>query len=115
MRADQRIVTRLPLDELWDEQGTVPARNVGALGRAEITELLRLGRVAFVVADVGLRLMWIPLEECYGFWKAEVRPRLVEPRVQNFVLEDFPGEYCYLASEWRVAQGDRVVVLEKCH
>jgi hypothetical protein len=37
------------------------------LTAADITSLLRVGQVRFVVADVGLPLCWIPVDECYDF------------------------------------------------
>ncbi len=71
---------------------------VRELSAAELADLLRLSRVRFVVDNAG-RLEWVPVEHCYAFWKFEVKPRLVDPaRAETgFFLEDFPGNYCYLA------------------
>ena len=51
MRTSDRIVVRLPLDELWDERGMLPARRGRWLGADDIRALLRAGPVAFVVAS----------------------------------------------------------------
>ena len=111
MRHEQRIVTQLPLDELWTDQGPLQATRVRELGAADITDLLRLGPVRFVVANVGGRLEWVPVEQRYEFWKSQVKMRLVDPAVEGFRLEDFPGEYCYSASEWKADELEEPIVL----
>src|SRR5438876_10195234 len=98
MRPDQRVVTTLPLSELSDVTGPVPARRGRRLGTPEITQLLRAGPVQFVVANLG-PLRWVPIAEAYSFWKAEVKPRVVRAEAEKFSHEDYPGAYCYVASE----------------
>jgi hypothetical protein len=71
MKSNQRIATSLPLCEIWDAQGIVSKNRVRVLGVNGITDLLRLGRVHFVIADAGSPLSWVPLEQCYIFWKSE--------------------------------------------
>src|SRR5260370_42650630 len=92
-----RVVTRIPLDELWTEAGTLPLVRGADLGEAEITDRLRVGIMAFAVANCGKRLQWIPENECYPFWKNEVKLRLVDARREFHALEDYPGECCYSA------------------
>ena len=86
------------------------------LTTADVTEMLRRGMVQFVINDAG-KLEWIPREQCYAFWKAEVKSRLVEADIAGagFYLDDFPGEYCYLATECRTISINPVVVLRKFH
>ena len=88
---------------------------VRELAAADLVDLLRQSKVCFVVADAGT-LEWVPREQCYAFWKSEVKPRLVDPAVaeKGFYLEDFPGAYCYLASQCS-SDGDPVVLLRKFH
>ena len=71
MRPDQRVVTEIPLAELWDASGPVPARRGPRLGDPDIRALLRgAGLVQFVVADaVGAPLRWIPPAETRAFWR----------------------------------------------
>jgi hypothetical protein len=76
--------------------------------------LLRFGQVQFVVADVGLPFLWIPLGNCYDFWKREVQPHLVAPE-SKVSLDDYPGGYCYLASEWSNRDGAPTIVCERHH
>ena len=109
----QRVVTRLPLAELWGDAGPVAADRRRGLSAADIRGLLRAGPVRFVVANVGAPLRWVPAAECFRFWKAEVRSRVAGP--DGARLEDFPGGYCYFASEWAPAEGPPVVVLAVAH
>jgi hypothetical protein len=52
MKPDQRVVTEIPLAELWDASGPVVARRGPRLGDPEIRALLQgAGLVQFVVAD----------------------------------------------------------------
>ena len=113
MNASQRIVTRLPLYELWDDRGAIPTTRLRDLTTADIRQLLQLGAVRFVVADVGNKLIWVPDDECFAFWKSEVQSHLVTPG-DHINLDRFPGAYCYLASEWRVGDAT-VIVLERHH
>ncbi|HVS40416.1 MAG TPA: hypothetical protein VMS17_32965 [Gemmataceae bacterium] len=114
MQALQRIIRSMPLDELWDDSGVVAARWIKDLAAAEIRELLNGGAIRWVVADIGKKPKWIPELDGFTFWKEEVKPRLVDGEYQAR-LQDFPGEYCYTASEWRDARGRPVVLLYRHH
>lgn len=109
----QRVVTRLPLAELWDDAGPVAAANARNLTAANIRDLLRVGPVRFVVADIGAPLRWVPEAECFRFWKVEVRPRVAG--AGGAILADSPGGYCYFASEWEPVKGLPVVLLAVAH
>jgi hypothetical protein len=117
MRSDQQVVTRLPLTELWDAHGVLQVERRRVVGREQVADLLRNGRVSFVLANCGDPLKWIPPEDSYRFWKEEVKFHLVEPDVVERGLrhEDWPGEYCLVGTEW--GEGDRkiVVLLETHH
>lgn len=116
MRPDRGIVTRLPLDALWNERGPVAARRVRHLGPETLRSLLRASEVRFVVADIGAALRWIPQAQTYAFWKAEVGSHLVDDPNRPFDPARFPQGYCYLASEWRGAELDfAAVILERHH
>jgi hypothetical protein len=99
MNTAHRIVTKLPLTEVWCQDGFTTTMRIRHLTAVDITSLLRVGRVQFVVADLGLPLHWVPVDECYDFWKTEVRLHLALPE-SRVVLEDFPDGYCYFAFEW---------------
>ena len=115
MDPSQRIIARLPLEELWLDDGFKTTSRRRQPAESDIAELLRAGQVQFVVADVGSKPRWIELSECYRFWKNEVKPHLADPK-QRTLLEAFPDSYCYFASEWGDAgQSPPIIVLEKHH
>ena len=114
MNATLKVVTQLPLTELWHDDGFTTTSRARWLTADDITTLLRAGRVHFVVADVGLSARWIPLGECYDFWKREAQPHLAAPE-SHASLDDFPDGYCYFASEWSSRDGAPVIVCERHH
>ncbi len=114
MKPELRQVSKMPLTELWNESGVVTAHKVRDLGSSEIVAMLPAGKVRFVVADIGHHLQWISLEDCYEFWKSEVKLHLAHPEAEIY-LEDFPAEYCYSASEWKTDAGEPIVLLMKSH
>jgi len=73
------------------------------IGINEIKELLRTQDVIFVVDNIGIELKIIPKSDSYNFWKYDVKMRIVEPEnaEKGFSLENYPDEYCYLASKWK--------------
>ncbi|HEU4881244.1 MAG TPA: hypothetical protein VFT45_03335 [Longimicrobium sp.] len=115
MDPHQRIVVSLPLTELWTPEGRVDAVRLRALGRDDVAELLRAGIVQFVRADIASPLEWIGERERFGFWTSEVRDRIVPPAQAAFALEDHPGGYGYLASEWRAEGRPPIVLVERYH
>jgi hypothetical protein len=114
MQPEQRVVTVTPIQELWDDCGTVNASRSRDLAANELRELLRRGPVRFVVIDVGSHPRWLPVADCFTFWKAEVQTHLAASDMPAG-LDDFPDGYCYFASEWSPTSGSPIVVLEKAH
>lgn len=113
MDSSVRIVVQIPLTELWNDSGVVTSSKKRQLRRNEISELLRTGRVRFVMADCGDPLKWIDPVNCFDFWKTEAKPRVVEP--DEFFWGDFPDQQCYVASEWADGGSLPIVLLEKFH
>jgi hypothetical protein len=113
----ERVVTRIPLDGVWDKTGPLPLTRGRVLGQSEIAALIRQGPVSLVVANCGDPLQWVSVPDFGRFWNEEVRPRLVEPDAaeDGFSLEDYPDAYCYLASDWGERDSTPVVVLETYH
>jgi hypothetical protein len=114
MQAKYCLVTKLPLQELWDKHGVIKAERLRPLSTADMRELLRGGPVIFVIADVGRKLYWVPEDRCFYMWKKEVQPHLSQPD-KRVALEEFPDDYCYFASEWSINGGPRYVLLERHH
>ena len=113
----KKIVTRLPLVELWNSLGLLPISRRDYLDAVAIKQRLRTGGVVFVVADVGSPLMWVMGLEAIRLWRKEVKSRLVQGSdlQAGFRLEASPGGYAYVASEWTGAGSSPVIVLEKHH
>jgi hypothetical protein len=113
MRPDQRIVTKIPLTELWDEKGALPGERIRQLDENLIRGLMGTGQVQFIVANCGEKLNWIPMSERFEFWKT-VRPQVAAPS-QPVHLKQFPNETAYVASEWRGNTGECLILLEAHH
>jgi len=104
-------ITSLPLTSLVTPTG--PARFHRDVGTDDIRKLLQQGSVRFVVANIGEPLRWIAQSECFEFWKQEVKCRVAEPTHQVHV-QDFPEEYCYIATEWYDSSG-LLILLATAH
>lgn len=113
MDSSLRVVMRIPMSELWDLDGSMAAKKQRTVCGSDVAAMLRHGPVRFVVAECGDPLTWIPSSHCYDFWKTELKPRIVE--TETFEQADFPGAYCYVASEWDDGQPLPLVLLEMYH
>ena len=110
----ERIVTKIPLESIWTDEGQVDASRERYLSPAELTEMLKIQHVEFIVADPGAPLKRIPADKCYEFWESEVKRHLLSPhgKVDRSRL---PDEYGYLASEWSGHIDGPIVLLEKIY
>ena len=114
MGANLRIVTQLPLRELWRDDGFSTTTRGKSLTDEDVRQLLRSGPVQFVVVDVGVAPRWIPASECFQFWKDEAKPHLASGA--RAYLDDSPDGCCYFASRWEGWESEApIVVLEKQH
>ena len=113
MDPELRIVTSTPLRELWRDDGYSTSARGKSLSQSEVHELLKCGPVQFVVADVGSALRWIPITECFQFWKDEVKFHVANG---TGLLNDFPGRYFYFASLWEgIEPTFSIALLEMVH
>jgi len=109
-----RIVTTLPLRELWRDDGFSTTARRKSLTHEEVKQLLVSGPVQFVIADVGAAPRWIPASDCFNFWRNEAKPHVVSG--QTVSLDGFPGGYCYFPSQWDGREAEApIIVLEKHH
>jgi hypothetical protein len=108
-------VTRLPVERLSDDKGEIEANRERFLSKEALREMLRRNPVEFVIADVGRPLKHVEVGKCYDFWKSEAEAHIVPDPDLGFRLEDFPGEYAYVASEWCGQIQAPIVLLEKHH
>ena len=112
MRHNTRVVTELPIKELWCDDGPLAGVRTRDLSEGQIRELLRRGAVQFIVADVGSRLEWVAEASNFAFWKDRVFGRVADPETPAS-LDDFPGASFFFASEWLAAGHGPIVVLER--
>ena len=110
----EKIVTKIPMESLWTDENLLDASRARYLTAAELTEMLKVHPVEFIVADVGTPLKRIPVDQCYEFWKREVKPHLLNPQ-GKLNRSKLPDEYGYLASEWSGQTQAPIVLLEKMH
>ncbi len=110
----ERIVTTIPLESIWTDEEQIEASRERYLTATDLTEMLKIHPVEFIVADLGAPLKRIPVDKCYEFWESEVKRRLLNPhgKVDRSRLRD---EYGYLASEWSGRIEVPIVLLEKIH
>ena len=110
----EKIVTTIPLGSIWTDEEQIEGSRERYLTAMDLTEMLRIHPVEFIVADVGAPLRRIPVDKCYEFWKSEVKRHLLSPhgKVDRSKL---PDEYGYLASEWSGRVEVPIVLLEKIH
>ena len=110
----ERIVATIPLEFIWTDEGQVEASRKRYLTPTDLTEMLKVHPVEYIVADIGAPLKRIPVDKCYEFWKSEVKGHLLNPhgKVDGSKL---PDEYGYFASEWSGNSEVAIVLLEKIH
>jgi len=113
-RKEPKIVAQLPIQELWAGQRLISTIKIRDLTLDNIVSLLRINDIRLAVADVGKELWWVPNNKKYEVWKNEIKPHLAVQENRNS-LDDFPGSYFYIASEWRSYSGATIVLLEKHH
>ena len=111
----QKVVTKLPADQLWTYTGPVAASRGAFIGVEEITELLKNGIVRFVILNVGSIPQWISEKDCNDFWKIEFKPHLASLEQDTCSLDDSPDNFYYQASMWKLESGVPIVVFELYH
>jgi len=114
MNLSDRMVTRIPLENIWTSEKELTSKRVRYLSKDDIKELLEEGQVNFIIANCGDKLAWISTSQCFDFWKTEVQQHLA-PDVDEIYLENFPDNYAYIASEWTFDDSTPIILLEKYH
>jgi sugar lactone lactonase YvrE len=111
---EKRIVTTIPLEFIWKDEEQVEASRERYLTPTDLTNMLKIHPVEFIVADIGAPLKRISVHKCYEFWQSEVKRHLLSPH-KKVDLSTFPEGYGYLASEWSGHIEVPIVLLEKIH
>jgi len=115
MNPSKRVVIEIPMKEIWDQDGAIEATRDRYLSADDLKTMLKKFPVEFVIANVGDLLKTIQVDKCFNFWNSEVKMHLVSDPEKAFRVEEFPGEYAYLASEWSGEIQTPIVLLEKYH
>src|SRR4051812_26406943 len=98
----------------WQRVGLLqPATWVREVPAEAIKDLLRAGPCVFVVVDYLSARRWVDPAECFTFWKSEVQAHLCD--AARPYREDYPDDYCYDASAWRLRSADTIIVLQLQH
>ena len=69
MNPENRIVIRIPVEKLWNDQTELDLERVSYLSKMELLQMLRNGQVQFVLADIGKKLMWMINQAAIVFGK----------------------------------------------
>ena len=114
MENEKKIVTQIPLINLWTDTENIFAKRERYLTAGDIQEILKKYLVEFVVAKVGEKLKWISYDKSIDFWKTELKSHLAED-ISNINLDNFIDNYAYIASEWKREIEVPIILLEKYH
>ena len=110
-----KTVSKLPLEKLTGPAADLEkAHCLKALNQQDIVALLKRGPLWFVIAELGQELKWRKPEECFQFWKQEVKSHLADPD-EKMSLDSYPENYAYFARQWETSLPEAVIVLEKHH
>ena len=114
MELTHKVVLTIPLNELWTDEKHLTLSRGKHLNTKDISDLLRLDRIQFVIADVGLKLNWLALDRCYEDFKTTIRNHLIEDS-ENINLKLSKDNFAYLATLWENGEDCPIVLLEKYH
>lgn len=114
MEITKKIVTEIPLTQLWTSERVLEAERAAYLTKQEIKQLLKTQPFTFVIANVGEPLKWINASDCFSFWRNEAEGHIAD-NVDHIDIDSFPENYAYVASKWSSSSQTPIVVLEKVH
>lgn len=109
----QKKVGRIPLSNLWNEQGELNAARIRYLGFDDFEQLAFHKHSALVVAELGMPLSWFDstyLTANYMQLKTNIA---LDP--EGFYLNEYPDHFVWLASEWMLNEDQSIILLEKYH
>ena len=114
-----RVVTQIPLSELWTIRGPLAATRVRPVGPSDLGVDMHsrpiLKQTRFVVAEVGKPLQWLDPISIVAFLRDRIPGRIVDPSAPSFRLNDFPGQFCFVVSEWAEQDSDSPIYVFELH
>ena len=112
MELTQKVVLVIPLNELWTDESYLSIHRGKHLNSKDISDLLLQQKIQFVIADVGHKLQWQPLDNCYELYKA-IKSQIIDD-FARIDLSHFKNDSGFSATLW---DGEKhpIVLLEKYH
>ncbi|UTA48148.1 hypothetical protein L1F30_01075 [Simiduia sp. 21SJ11W-1] len=77
-------------------------------------ELIKIPELNIVLANVGFDFEIVDLTNRYGIFKNEISPRICTD-LERIELSQYPGNYCYVLSEWLCKNGSFTLLAEVHH
>ena len=114
MELSKKIVNNIPLDYLWADKEILDIKREKYLGQIDIQTLLKNGPVQFVIANLGDKLNWLSIQDCYTFYKANLRDHIIN-NADPIDLGSLKDNFGYLASLWTSMSDDPIILLEMFH
>jgi len=99
MDLSHKIIDKMPLVDLWRENTFLEAKRVKYLNQKAVSEILKNGPIRFVIANVGDKLIWIDLDECFKIYKTEIKEFIISD-IDKIYLRTLKDEWGYIASLW---------------
>lgn len=112
MDIPHKLVTELPLKEMWSVDGPIQATREKYITKDELNDLLIISPVEFVIANIGEDLKWVPVRKCYEIWNAILKDNVAQD-IDSLDLDSFPNGFAYVASKW--SGETSVILLERHH
>jgi hypothetical protein len=114
MNIRDKRVTKIPLETLWTGTQELDFVRQNYLTGEDIRKLFKAAPVQLVIADVGRKLQWIPIENSFERFKRDIKEHIAD-NLENIDLDKFKDNFAYIASVWNDKLNNEVVVLERCH
>ena len=76
MDSRHRIVSSLPIEELWTDAGPLSAKRLRYISPDDLELQMLLQAMPMVVAECGKPLHWVQSTEYWNFWKRNVTRHL---------------------------------------
>jgi hypothetical protein len=107
----ESVITKMPIDKL--ELDNKDFKKCRYLVIEEIKKILTQNPISLAIADIGKPLEFIESETVFEFWKKNKEN--IAKDLDKIILEDYPNEFAFIASEWISNTGDKLILLEKHH
>lgn len=107
-----RKVMKLPLEELWNSEGTIEAERIQFLVKSKIPAFLKKKNIRLVLARLEYEPIWIEAPDQAEAWKRELRSHVCDKLEEGCSLDEFTGEYFFFASYWETPGKDPIILFE---